>query len=1048
MRSLRSLLWVFGLLLLILSAGACGGGEPTRPIAQDSFDGTISVLLRTVSANQNTPILPLEISIPATGATGDIPVRIRCGFKTSLDLAEHVRLMRSAQGGLDFNLADTIFTVPPEGLDVVFFWDALSDLGSEADFDTIVIRVGALRTDAEDASEAICDFQPVVRVGFGDDVLCPSFPPVLGNTTPPDATIGSPYSFQIPLEGGESPIFWQLIDPDTSEPTTSNVIGFGFNLDTETGAIVGTPVATSPSDLDVTVRVVDDCARDGSNSGNNENTAVHNGAQASNNLPIGRFDQGTYRIHIVGGTPTLCAEDPPVIDNIELPDGTVGQPYSFQFTATGGVPPLTWDPDDSNVPPGLSLDTNGLLSGIPTQGTSTTLDIGVTDSCETPQSDRGDFPLTINCGPAPVFVVTTPLPDAFIDASYNQTFSVDAINGYSSTVITAGTLPTGLTFTDTPRLGGLAGDLTITGTPTNPAEIGPVSITVRATDNCFSTQNTTDQVITFTLQPAPSCTEAPPVLSGPGGSNTLPPATVGVPYTALLEVAAGTPPVGPITIVSGGVPGLTIQGDGRTYSGTPSAAGDFTTILASVTDSCSPNARTDQHSLSLTVNVDCPTLSIVTTDLPNGTEGTAYSFQLQFSGGFGSPTWSQITGALPEGLNLALDGTISGTPSENGLFSMSFQITDDCPSGSQSDMRAFNLTIAPPACPALDITTTTLDPAINGVDYSFQLVASGGSGNLTWSFVNGNLPSGFTVSPTGIISGNADETPGDFTFVVRVVDECVPTPQNVTAQLTLSVFDECPALLLGGKGDPPTVFNGQPYSFDFETVRSGGVAPFSYILGLTSGPLPNGLTLGTDGVLSGTPSDTAGTFPINVRVTDSCGLGAQSTAADFNLTLEDPCATLQIDTPSPLPDATNNQPYSQFIAASGGQPPYQWRVNLTSPDTLPAGLALDLNTGEIAGSPDVSAGSFNVLIDVSDSCVFGVQTVSQLYRLTVVDPTCLPLDIDATPLPQATNLVPYSYQIPLVVGSEGEPPRTWSILPGGLPALPNGLTMDVNGLIS
>ncbi len=62
---------------------------------------------------------------------------------------------------------------------------------------------------------------------------------------------------------------------------------------------------------------------------------------------------------------------------------------------------------------------------------------------------------------------------------------------------------------------------------------------------------------------------------------------------------------------------------------------------------------------------------IVTESLPNGTTGTAYNASLSATGG-GEITWTKL-GALPAGLNFSNTGTVSGTPTAAGTFSVSFQ---------------------------------------------------------------------------------------------------------------------------------------------------------------------------------------------------------------------------------------------------------------------------------------------------------------------------------------------------------------------------------------
>ena len=67
-------------------------------------------------------------------------------------------------------------------------------------------------------------------------------------------------------------------------------------------------------------------------------------------------------------TDSTTAVPPPALNNpATLPAATVGQPYSYQLTENGGVPPYTWSIISGSLPAGLTLNqSSGLISGTTT----------------------------------------------------------------------------------------------------------------------------------------------------------------------------------------------------------------------------------------------------------------------------------------------------------------------------------------------------------------------------------------------------------------------------------------------------------------------------------------------------------------------------------------------------------------------------------------------------------------------------------------------------------------------------------------------------------
>jgi len=69
------------------------------------------------------------------------------------------------------------------------------------------------------------------------------------------------------------------------------------------------------------------------------------------------------------------------ISTSTLPNATVGTSYSQSLTATGGTAPYTWTTTSGTLPAGLSLSSNGVISGTPTTlSGSTSVTFEVTDS--------------------------------------------------------------------------------------------------------------------------------------------------------------------------------------------------------------------------------------------------------------------------------------------------------------------------------------------------------------------------------------------------------------------------------------------------------------------------------------------------------------------------------------------------------------------------------------------------------------------------------------------------------------------------------------------
>ena len=260
------------------------------------------------------------------------------------------------------------------------------------------------------------------------------------------------------------------------------------------------------------------------------------------------------------------------------------------------------------------------------------------------------------------------------------------------------------------------------------------------------------------------------------------------------------------------------------------------------------------------------------------------------------------------------------------------------------------------------ITTNPLPAAMVGRFYNQEFSASGGALPYTWS-ISGNLPGGLEFNTnSGAITGSATNAT-TANFEVWVTDDFgMFTNQwfSLTAMAPLMITTANP--LPGG-----TV--GVPYSVTF--YATGGSEPYTW--DILNDSLPDGLGLDRfSGTIKGTPTK-AGSYQVTVQVTDDNGYGV-STNATFYLIITG--SSLNITTPSPLPDGIVGVGYSQLLAATGGSSSYTW-----TPVSFD-GLSIDASSGAITGIP-LMAGIFNFLAQVTDN-VTGA-SAAKPFSLTVTN---------------------------------------------------------------
>lgn len=581
---------------------------------------------------------------------------------------------------------------------------------------------------------------------------------------------------------------------------------------------------------------------------------------------------------------------------------------------------------------------------------------------------------------------------ATVGQAYSATSVVTGAVGAPVFSVQSGSLPPGLS------INGASG--VISGVP---GASGTFNATLKVTDAASAAG-----FASFHLVVSPSFS-----VSG----TASPIATVGQPYAAQFAANGGMPPYQ--QWAGEGLPsGLTVSADGL-LSGVPAAPSDYS-VTVSVQDSSGNSAQTAPFQIQVRDPI------AIAWSPGDGETGVTYTSATPVVSGGRLPVLFSLVGQVPDGLSLSnSSGVLTGIPVVAGAYTLALAAIDA--DGRSATSAPITLTVVdggpPPPDPAGALALTGTPGLIGqiGVGYVAHFTAVGGAAPYTFAMASGTLPDGLSLDPaTGIISGQPTAVGTYSGLQVKVTDAASAVALSGVFSIAVQ---PTPDLLIAGNPSSSAVV-GQAYSATFQAFDGTGAG---YSFTSIGASLPPGLTLtpanGTQVILSGVPTYVGTYSGVKIRVTDSGGNTADTSA--FSITVA-PAAGPLLTLNGPSSNAaTLSESYSGQYSANGGSAPYTFDLAAGS---VPDGLTLT-SSGVLSGAAS-QVGSYFFVVRVTDA----VGSTATLSTTFVVSPS---LNLETPALADATWGSSYSYAL---IASGGRPPYHFTqsgMLPAGISLEPS-----------
>lgn len=278
------------------------------------------------------------------------------------------------------------------------------------------------------------------------------------------------------------------------------------------------------------------------------------------------------------------------------------------------------------------------------------------------------------------------------------------------------------------------------------------------------------------------------------------------------------------------------------------------------------------------------------------------------------------------------------------------------------------------------ITGWNLGTFNNGDYISVELIARPvtPANEVTYQVISGALPSGVTLSPTGLLSGviNTAFTNNQFNFTVRATDNLGNVSFRGFSLLAMIELKQ-PAWVTpaGSIGTFPSLV---PVAVQFNAIPQLPAGFLRY--SLLSGNLPTGITLSNNGLLSGTPPlvNELTSYDFAIRATDNLNNVSDRT---FTMNISG-VATPSFNTPSGSILSTQDSIWTTLQIEYNNPNPINPVVIRVREGSLPPGLEIN-ESGLIRGYPEPPTASVT-LSNVVTNATETSSTTNEIVCLSTI----------------------------------------------------------------